>query len=224
MGRMPAKPDLRTERGFDRFVNFSDAVVAIAISLLILPVVDAVNETLGTEDSVWDFLKDNSDRLLAFGLSFVLIASFWVIHHGLFEQVKSYSKALMWWNLAWLATIVFLPLPTEILAVHSSDEAFVRFLYIASVLMVSVTLAGLEISIDRDPDVRTDPDAPRPRLISRLAVAITITLALVVGTAIEAIGLWSMFLTVLAGPLARRLDRPRRSARRVSRQYRFPAT
>ena len=169
MGPMPAKPDLRTERGFDRFVNFSDAVVAIAISLLILPVVDAVNESLGPDASAWDFLKDNSDRLLAFGLSFVLIASFWVIHHGLFEEVKTYSKALMWWNLAWLATIVFLPLPTEILAVHSSDEPFVRFLYIASVLLVSVTLTGLEISIDRDPDVRIDPDAPRPRWISRLA-------------------------------------------------------
>src|SRR3954447_26773370 len=132
MGPMPAEPDVRTERGFDRFVNFSDAVVAIAISLLILPLVDAVNDSLGTEASAWDFLKDNSDRLLAIGLSFVLIASFWVIHHSVFEQVKTYSKPLMWWNLAWLATIVFLPLPTEILAVHSADEAFVRFLYIAS--------------------------------------------------------------------------------------------
>jgi uncharacterized membrane protein len=203
----------RTDRGFDRFVNFSDAVVAIAVSLLILPVVDAVNDALGPDTTAWDFVQDNGDRLFAFALSFVLIACFWLIHHRVFEAVRTYSSALMWWNIAWLATIVWLPLPTEILAVHSSDETFVRFLYTASVLLVSLTLAGLEITIDRDPDVRLDPAAPRPRWLSRLAVPITIAAALVIGTAIEAIGLWAMFLTALGGPLAARLDQPRRSAR-----------
>ena len=78
-GPMAAEPDARTERGFDRFVNFSDAVVAIAISLLILPVVDAVNDAAqAATTSAYDFFQENGDRLLAFGLSFVVIASFWV--------------------------------------------------------------------------------------------------------------------------------------------------
>src|SRR3954447_15101613 len=96
MGPMPAEPDVRTERGFDRFVNFSDAVVAIAISLLILPLVDAANDSIEPGTSALDFVRDNGDRLFAFGLSFLVIASYWVAHHAMFEEVRSYSKPLMW--------------------------------------------------------------------------------------------------------------------------------
>ena len=41
----------------------------------------------------------------------------------------------------------------------------------------------------------------------------SIVVALVIGTAVESIGLWAMFLTALAGPIARRVDRHGRSAR-----------
>ena len=44
---MARRPASRTEQGFARVVNFSDAVVAIAISLLILPVVDDVSQATG---------------------------------------------------------------------------------------------------------------------------------------------------------------------------------
>jgi uncharacterized membrane protein len=204
---MAVERDTRTERGFDRFVNFSDAVVAIAISLLILPLVDAANDGIRGDTSALDFVRENGDRLLAFGLSFVVIASYWVAHHTIFEQVRSYSPPLMWWNLAWLATIVFLPLPTEVLAVQGAEEAFVRFFYIGSVFVTSLTLIGIELTIDHDPDVRRDPDGRRPRPMARLAGAAMLLLALLLGTFVPAIGLWAMFLTILSGPLAKRLDR-----------------
>jgi uncharacterized membrane protein len=200
-----ATKDRRTDRGFDRFVNFSDAVVAIAISLLILPVVDAVTDATKGELSARDFFTDNGDRLLAFVISFAVIASFWVIHHGMFEEVKAYSSALMWVNLLWLATIVFIPLPTEILAVQSADTAFVRFIYIASVLALSCATVALELVIDHTPSIRIDPDTPRPSLAQRLVVPGTIVAALILGTAFESIGLWAMFLTALASPIAKRV-------------------
>jgi uncharacterized membrane protein len=205
---MAVERDTRTERGFDRFVNFSDAVVAIAISLLILPLVDAANDGITGDTTALDFVQDNGDRLLAFGLSFVVIASYWVAHHAIFEQVRSYSTALMWWNLAWLATIVFLPLPTEVLAVQGAEEAFVRFFYIGSVFVTSLTLMAIELTIDHDPDVRRQPDVRRPRPRARLASAALLLVALLLGTFVPAIGLWAMFLTILSGPLAKRLDRP----------------
>jgi TMEM175 potassium channel family protein len=196
-----------TERGFDRFVNFSDAVVAIAISLLILPVVDAVADTARTEDSAADFLRDNGDRLLAFGISFVVIASYWVAHHAVFEQVKGYSAALMWSNLAWLATIVFLPLPTELLAVEGSEDAFVRFLYVASVLVTSLTLVAIELVIDHSPDLRRDPNAAPPSLATRLVSPLLLVIALVVAVAVPPIGLWALFLLLASGPVGAWLER-----------------
>jgi uncharacterized membrane protein len=204
---MTEPTDRRTERGFDRFVNFSDAVVAIAVSLLILPLVDAVTDVRPGELSALDFFRDNGDRLLAFAISFVVIASFWVNHHSIFEEVKAYTPALMWMNLVWLFTVVFLPLPTEVLAVQSASDPFVRFQYIVSVLAVSVSIVGVELVIDHSPDIRRHPDEPRPRLVVRAITPALIVVALIVGTFVSKIGLWAMFFTALSGPIVRRLDR-----------------
>ena len=134
-------PATSSERGSERFVLISDAVVAIAISLLILPVVDSASELTG---SAADLIGDNSDRLFAFALSFVVIARFWVAHHALFGRIERQNHVLLWLNLAWLLTIVFLPLPTELIGVRGTGEAFVRGLYIGAVFACSVLLAILE--------------------------------------------------------------------------------
>lgn len=95
---------MQTPRGSDRLVNFSDAVVAIAITLIVLPPVDSARD-LGTE-SVGVFLRQNSDNLWAAALSFVVIGGFWKDHHRLFEQVTGYTRVVINVNLLWLAGIV----------------------------------------------------------------------------------------------------------------------
>ena len=196
----------RTEQGYDRFLYFSDAVVAIAISLLILPVVDAVGDAKAAGDLTGiEFFADNGGRLLAFAISFVVIAGFWVGHHRSFEAVTSYTTALVWMNLLWLATIVFLPLPTEILAVDDGADYGARAIYIGSVFLVSAANVGLEILVDRTPAIRRWPDDPRPRLVARLVVPASILVALALA-AIPVIGMWSLLLLAVSGRIADRND------------------
>jgi uncharacterized membrane protein len=60
--------------GVDRIIAFSDGVVAIAITLLILPLTEidrAEDATLG------NVIVDNQTALFAFGLSFAVIANYW---------------------------------------------------------------------------------------------------------------------------------------------------
>jgi hypothetical protein len=61
------------DRNFDRLLTFVDAIVAIAITLLVLPLVELAPE-LGDDGSVADLLRDHSDELWAFALSFYVIA------------------------------------------------------------------------------------------------------------------------------------------------------
>lgn len=194
---MPDLPDrLRSDKGFDRLVFFSDAVVAIAISLLILPVVDEVSS--GNEN-VSELFDKNGGRLLAFAVSFLVIARFWMVHHEVFERIEGYTPQIVWANMLWLATIVFLPLPTEMLGDGAADRA-VRAFYIGSVLAVALALVLVNLMMAAAPQIHRDPD-DRPMWYGGIAVSICIAAALVIAVTIPLIGMWAMFLVALAGPV-----------------------
>jgi uncharacterized membrane protein len=185
-------------RGYDRLVNFSDAVVAIAITLLILPMVDSVSgEATG---SARRLLEDNGSRLFAFVLSFAVIATFWLAHHRVFEAIDGYTGPLLWTNMAWLLSIVFLPFPTEMLGVHGTDDAVVRFLYIGTVLVTSAALVAVEVVVTKTPAIWTDPHGVNVDLVSGFTNLGALAVALIVGVAVPTIGMWALLLR-LAEPL-----------------------
>src|SRR4051794_20768994 len=71
-------------RNADRLKFFTDAVVAIAMTLLILPLLESVSEAGAKGLGTADYLHEHSGLLLAFLLSFVIIATFWVSHERLY--------------------------------------------------------------------------------------------------------------------------------------------
>lgn len=86
-------------------------VVAIAITVLILPLVDVVSDIRNMKTA--EFLAQNQYRLFIFVLSFAVIANFWVMHHQIYERVSSYTIPLVWANMLWLLSIVSLPFSTN---------------------------------------------------------------------------------------------------------------
>jgi uncharacterized membrane protein len=109
-----------TQRGFDRLVNFSDAVVAIAITLLVLPLTDVV--TASRQDSVipgaFELIGDNRDLMVVFALTFLITALFWLLHHRIFECLNDYDGMVIWLNILWLMLIVLLPFVSDLLQHH----------------------------------------------------------------------------------------------------------
>ena len=122
---MPANPrehEIRTE-GLDRLVFFSDAVFAIAITLLILdihlpsmegPLDNA--QLLGQLAALWP-------RLFAYLLSFFVVAVFWVKHHTAFRYIKAYDTRLIWLNMLLLLVVSFIPFPTAVMSAQSNGVA-----------------------------------------------------------------------------------------------------
>jgi uncharacterized membrane protein len=129
---------MASQRGLERMIAFSDAVVAIACTLLVLPLVDLAGQ-LDTA-AVGPLLSDHLAQFGAFALSFVVIVRFWLAHHRIFEQVGGYDAMIMRLNLFWLFTIAFLPFPTALLATQSRTAASV--LYVATLLASSAALAA----------------------------------------------------------------------------------
>ena len=129
-------------QGTDRLVLFTDAVVAIAITLLVLPLVDAVREAVATRVPSVEMITGNWQTIFSFLLSFVVIARFWWVHHQLFAMVTVASRGIVVWNFVWVLTIVLLPFVTEMVGGYNNDQ-FTLVFYVATILASSVCLTAM---------------------------------------------------------------------------------
>ena len=71
-------------------MNFSDATVAIAITVLMLPLVDIALEI--EKLSLGDLLAANLGTIIAFAITFAVIARLWFSHHRLFEAASEWAS------------------------------------------------------------------------------------------------------------------------------------
>jgi len=190
------------ERDLERLINFSDAVVAIAITLLVLPLLDLADE-LGP---LADLLSDGGSRIMVFFITFVVVASFWLNHREIFEGVDRGTETLTWLNVLWLMTIAFLPFPTEVLGVRGPDTGAVRALYVGSLLACSVAQLLLSIAIMRTPRLWRDGRRPEFSLNASAVSAGLFAVIFVVATFVPAIGLWALMGLFLLRPITGWLD------------------
>ena len=195
---------VRTERGLDRLVNFSDATVAIAITLLILPLVDAANEIKGVTFGV--FFLEHVGLFIGFIITFFVIGQFWMVHHRIFEAVQGYSPALIRWNMLWLLSIVFLPFAANAVSNINGQEGSVYALYIGTMLVTCFAALMIDVVLIRHPELVME-DARGTISVMRGATLIAIlVLALILAVLVPAVGMgWLLLLFV--GPFIERLLR-----------------
>ena len=200
---------MRTDRGLDRFITFLDAVVAIAITLLVLPLA----EVLGggrVPAHVAEVFTENAAPFGAFLLSFAVIARLWTGHHRMVERVGGYDTAFVVVNLAWVLTIVFLPFATQLAAAYPARDRLAVAVYLGTITLSSVFLAMAAVLVWRRPALRRK-GITQPNAFPRAAFLTTglLVLAFVLGTAIPAVNYFGLLLLVLTGPIDRLL--PHRS-------------
>ena len=118
----------------ERLVFFSDAVIAIAITLLAL---DIKLEPLKSGHLHFSDLLVGWKTFLAFTLSFMNIANFWKIHHSFFAYINNVDERLLSNNILWLFFIVLLPFSTSLVSSYFSDTAAI-FAYSLNLFLVSV--------------------------------------------------------------------------------------
>jgi uncharacterized membrane protein len=188
-----------TERGFDRLVTFLDAVVAIAITVLVLPLAEVLG---GIEPgrSLRTVLTDEAGQFGAFFLSFAVIARLWLAHHRLVESMGTYDQAFLRLNLLWILTIVLLPFATQTVGSFGTDRLAV-LVYIGTITLNSACLAGISLLVWRRPGLRRDADAPPSPPGPALLTTGLLVVALLLGTLVEAVNYWALFALFLTAPL-----------------------
>ncbi|MDR6987633.1 putative membrane protein [Paenarthrobacter nitroguajacolicus] len=194
----------------ERLQAFTDAVVAIALTLLILPLMESVGELADHDGTTAKWLAEEQYALLGFALSFILIAVFWVHHHRLFRQVKRVDSGLLWLTVAWMFTIVVMPVATSLSTQMRADWAQ-PLIYIGTLFATSLVLLLARLYLRSHPDLH-DMDAVESRsgiqassIVSGLFLA-----ALLLALAIPGAGNLPLLLMLFSEPLqrlARRRDR-----------------
>lgn len=138
----------KTERSLEleRLVFFSDAVIAIAITLLALElrppqVMSGAAPAIRSAELVQGLIA-LLPKYLSFLMSFWIIGTYWLAHHRLFRYIMRYDEGLIILNLLWLLTIIFLPFPTAVLG-DQGDLQPAIILYAVSLSVTGIVLSLL---------------------------------------------------------------------------------
>jgi uncharacterized membrane protein len=199
----------RDERlpGAERMVAFTDAAVAIALTLLVLPLVELVPEAARAQEPASAVVTHNLVPIGSFLLSFVVIARFWSAHHRLFGFATRLTPLLVQLNLLWVLTIAVLPFPTEMISRFESSH-FVPPFYLAVLLVCSATLSAMAIVMQRTAVRDGEEDGvPESFVVGSLASTATMVVALAVVLIFPDLGAFAFFILAadpLFTPLIRR--------------------
>ena len=196
------------DNGAERALLFTDAVCAIAITLLVLPLVDVAAGDGPGPGSAGTLIAEHRDEFVSFLVSFLVIARLWSVHHQVFRSVAAID-GLMVANFGWLLMIVALPFPTTLLS-RFPDDRIVAPLYIATIAAASAFQTVITLIVRARPQLRHGDGPLDPGFVfNSVATSAVLLLALVLAVAVPPIHLQGLVL-MLAVPLAARIRRARR--------------
>ncbi|WP_367316687.1 TMEM175 family protein [Agreia sp. PsM10] len=184
-----------------RLVTFSDAVVAIAATLLVLPL--AEKATQGGAPSLGDIVASSGGQILLLLLSFLVICRFWLNHHDIMRELVTFDSPLFWANAVWLFSIVLLPFTTSLIGTSDSRDPATTGVYIGNMLVTCLAALAMQWHVTRTPALQSAQNRGTARLKADVVTAITMAVALLLAVLVPVIGPWALLLLAFDGLVAR---------------------
>lgn len=157
------------DQQLERLTFFSDAVFAIAITLLIIEV--HVPHPADHGDEAWlQALADLIPQFAGFFLSFIVVGAIWAAHHRVFGMLRRYGPSIVWPNLMLLMAIAFTPFSTALMSTHPVDRVPEMF-YAASLLVAGLLQYRLVRKALRAPFLAPDVDEQAVTILRRRSLA-----------------------------------------------------
>ena len=126
----------------NRLEAFSDGVLAIIITIMVLELSLPVGDGLGD-------LLALTPTLVAYLLSFMFIAIYWVNHHLVFQMTERINLKILWCNIIWMFTMSFIPFATAWVGNYPTSFVPLCF-YFADMALACVTFHIMYLFILRE--------------------------------------------------------------------------
>lgn len=128
---------MQFERGteeFSRYCNFTDAVFAIAMTIIVvgIEVPDVHPEHLRAA------LEDLRAPIVSFFISFAVLGFYWLAHHRFTRTLARIDTGFLVIGLFYLSMIAFIPFPTALVGRYESNEI--------TVIIYAITLGAASLS------------------------------------------------------------------------------
>jgi uncharacterized membrane protein len=191
----------------ERLIFFTDAVVAIAMTLLAfglrIPHFTTDMSDKAALEALWDPYRLG---YLAFLISFVVIGSHWRTHHRLFRDVSRLDTRIITLNMVWLLMIVIMPFATRLL---SGGNGFPIVFGLYALIQVITILTALLMSRHIRAGHLLRPGAAEARPTDDDATALTFAVMFAISIPVAFQTSWAFAIWVAAAPVARIVRRLR---------------
>jgi uncharacterized membrane protein len=199
----------RIDHALERLIFFSDAVFAIAITLLVIEIHVPHVESGAPDLAYWAALAQLIPNFVGYAVSFGVIGVFWAGHHRAFCLAERYQGRAARWNLVFLGAIAFIPFVTAFSSIHPG--ARVPAVIYWTWLLLTASLNLRVSSIATSPPMLADgvppedaADVPRRSLSVVLGAATALAMSFfvpyVAPVAMATIPLWRLLLVRRAKP------------------------
>jgi uncharacterized membrane protein len=173
--------DVEGPPGVGRVEAFSDGVIAIIVTIMVLELHAPVAEGFDKLWALWPVFT-------AYALSYVYVAIYWVNHHRLFSHATRVTNGLLWSNMLLLFALSLIPFSTSYLGEHHFNRD-ATILWLMSALFPAIAYSWLQSVIQR-----TGKRGPRAK-----AYYVAYTRKGVIAGAIYAVGIPLSFITPWLG-------------------------
>lgn len=147
---MNADSPIEGRAGLGRVEAFSDGVIAILITIMVLELKAPVADGRAALVALWP-------TVMAYALSYLYIAIYWINHHRLFSHARRVTGGLLWANITLLFALSLVPFATSYLGEHRFSAEATLF-YVASLIFPSIAYVWLQLVVRKtgtqDPEAR----------------------------------------------------------------------
>lgn len=185
-----------------RIETFSDGIFSIAITLLIIELVQLLHTK--NDEGFIKLLIHNWQYLFAFVIGFLTILICWINHHLVFTYIRKANSRLMWVNAFVLFMVAFTPFPTAVLAEYFESERHLSLAFFGlNYVLIAVAAYCLCVYIFRQSPVGSSDRILLGKLVTLYKYSIfytAITFAVCFISVVIAIILYSILFSVFAFP------------------------
>jgi uncharacterized membrane protein len=157
---------MQTRMSSDRLGAFSDAVIAVIITVMVLELKAPDGSQLADLLPLWP-------TAVSYAVSYLFIAIIWINHHHLLHFVRRPTPRLIWLNFAHLFAVSLLPFTTAWVA-RSHMAPMPVAVYAAIFLLIDLAYLFFEREVLAQTDRITVPERARSRVLRRTLLAVSI--------------------------------------------------